>query len=70
MHPYDLNAERDRIRLNFSTAVMETFAFLDRLGFRQTDASPTIVRYQKADLAVHVYHGRRSYELGFCRRRR
>ena len=55
----------ERTRLNFADAVTRTFAFLTDLGFLQAEASPTIVRYRMGDVEVDVYHGRKSYELGF-----
>jgi len=54
-----------RTRLNFADAVTRTFAFLSDFGFSQVEASPTIVRYRKDDIEADVYHGRKSYELGF-----
>lgn len=56
---------RERTRLNFPNAVSEKFSFLGDLGFSEVESLPTIVRYRKGDLEVHVYHGRQSYEIGF-----
>jgi hypothetical protein len=55
---------RERERLNFAKLVEAKFAFLMDLGFSETASEPTIVRFQKDDLAVSVYHGRQSYEIG------
>ncbi len=50
-------------------AVRERFAFLGDLGFSEVESLPTLVRYGNGDLEVSIYHGRRSFELGFelCR---
>jgi hypothetical protein len=56
---------RDRTRLSVANAVSEKFSFLGEQGFSEVESLPTIVRYRKRDLEVHVYHGRRSFELGF-----
>jgi hypothetical protein len=55
----------DRTRFDFASTVTKIFGFLSDLGFSQLEASPTIVRYRRADLEVNIYHGRQSYELGF-----
>lgn len=65
MHASGSTPGPERERLNFATAATEAFGFVDRLGFTQVEALPTIVRYRKGDLEVDVYHGRRSYEIGF-----
>lgn len=54
----------DRAPLNFANLAKKDFAFLHDLGFVEIEASPTIVRYQKGDIEIDVYHGRRSYEIG------
>jgi hypothetical protein len=56
---------RERTRLNFADAVSKRFAFLCGLGFCEEESLPTLVRYRKDDLEVAVYHGRRSFEIGF-----
>lgn len=56
---------RERTRLNFANAVSEKFSFLGDLGFSEVESLPTIVRYRKGDLELHVYHGRQSFEIGF-----
>jgi hypothetical protein len=58
------------MRLDFVNAVMEHFRLLNDLGFSVTEQLPTIVRYQKGDIQVDVYHGRQSHELGFGIERR
>src|ERR1700682_2401604 len=59
------NNNPDQTRLDFVSTVAKTFAFLADLGFLQSQALPTIVRYKKGEVEVRVYYGRRSYELGF-----
>jgi hypothetical protein len=56
---------RERERLNFADAVRKRFAFLSDHGFTEVESLPTIVRYQKNDLEIDVYHGRQSFEIGF-----
>lgn len=58
-------ADAARQRLNFACAVEREFAFLGDRGFQVSEQAPTIVRFRKGDLIATVYHGRRSYELGF-----
>jgi hypothetical protein len=53
-----------RTRLRFPVVVEAKFAFLVGLGFSMVESQATLVRYQKDDLVVDVYHGRQSYELG------
>lgn len=54
----------ERVRLGFAEIVRREFAFLADFGFAEVESSPTIVRYQKGDLDLNVYHGRQSYEIG------
>lgn len=56
--------EQDRERLNFESEAKKAFTFLNELGFLQVESLPTLVRYQKDDVEITVYHGRLSYELG------
>ena len=56
---------RERTRLNFADAVHKQFAFLGEHGFTEVESLPSIVRYQKGDLEIDVYHGRQSFEVGF-----
>ncbi|MCG3188108.1 MAG: hypothetical protein IOMNBAOH_02832 [Rhodocyclaceae bacterium] len=55
----------DRTNLNFANLVKERFAFLSDLGFVEVESLPTLVLYRNGDIDVDVYHGRRSYEIGF-----
>lgn len=55
----------DRTNLNFSNLVKERFAFLSDLGFVEVESLPTLVLYRNGEIDVDVYHGRRSYEIGF-----
>lgn len=54
----------DCAHLNFAEETKRVFAFLDELGFSEIEALPTLVRYQKGDVAIDVYYGRQSYEIG------
>ncbi len=56
---------RERTQLNFADAVRKRFAFLGDHRFIEIESLPTIVRYQKDDLEIDVYHGRQSFEVGF-----
>jgi hypothetical protein len=53
-----------RALLGFTDIVRKRFAFLASYGFTEIEALPTIVRYSSGSLAVNVYHGRQSYEIG------
>jgi hypothetical protein len=55
----------ERTRLNFANAVTEAFSFLGDLGFAVAEALPTLVRYRKGEIEARLYHGRRSFEVGF-----
>lgn len=55
----------DRANLNFANLVKERFAFLSDLGFVKVESLPTLVLYRNGDIDVDVYHGQRSYEIGF-----
>lgn len=57
-------SEQDRERLNFECQAKKVFAFLNEIGFLQEESLPTLVRYQKDDIEISVYHGRLSYEIG------
>jgi phenylalanyl-tRNA synthetase beta subunit len=54
----------DRSCFNFENKVRETFAFLADFGFYEIEASATLVRYQKDDVEVDIYHGCQSFEIG------
>jgi hypothetical protein len=55
----------ERTRLNFANAARESFSFLGDRGFAVVESLPTLVRYRKDELEARVYHGRRSFEVGF-----
>ncbi|MCA3078939.1 MAG: hypothetical protein ING71_09150 [Rhodocyclaceae bacterium] len=57
--------KQSRGELNFVGAARDHFAFLKSFDFREVEALPTLLRFQKDDVEVTLYHGRRSYELGF-----
>ena len=59
----DVDAERKR--LNFSDLAVQRFAFMADRGYRVAGTEPTIVHFRKGDLVAAVYHGRRSYQVGF-----
>lgn len=51
-------------RLGFVELVLSTFAFLLRLGFVVARREGTLVRFEKDNVFVNVYHGRASYQVG------
>lgn len=52
--------------LCFSDIVQKEFSFLEHdFGLSLDALNITIVRYRSPSLAVNVYHGRKSYEIGF-----
>ena len=53
------------MKLDFVEMVRREFAMLDKLGFSEIEALPTIVRYRKGQSVVDVYIGRKSFEIGF-----
>jgi hypothetical protein len=55
----------DRQHMQFPEAVTQVFAFLREQGFQDIESSPTISRYRFGNVTANVFHGRRSYELGF-----
>ena len=55
----------DRSGLDFSELARERFSFLEELGFREMRVEPTLVTYKNGEISVEVYHGRKSYEIGF-----
>jgi hypothetical protein len=65
VHMRDTIRRSVRMRFNFAKAVTKRFMFLEGLGFSQAEAMPTIVQYRKDRLQANIYHGRKSYELGF-----
>jgi hypothetical protein len=54
----------DRSALHFARKVRGAFGFLADAGFAEVEASPTLVRYQKGDVEIDIYHGRQSFEIG------
>jgi hypothetical protein len=63
--PTKSDITQERTRLQFARCVGERFAFLQTFGFAQIDSSPTLVRFRKRNIEVKVYHGQRSFEIGF-----
>lgn len=55
---------QNRLYFNFSEKVKKEFLFLEELGFYAVEKLPTLVRYQKGNIEVDIYHGQRSYEIG------
>ena len=53
-----------RSKYEFDKEVRHAFTFLVDLGFKEIEAAPTLVRYQKSGVEVDVYHGRQSCEIG------
>lgn len=58
-------ADLGRELFNFPAIVSERFAFLRDFGFARAHSLPTLVSYRKAEVEVNVFHGRRSFEVGF-----
>jgi hypothetical protein len=58
------DATQDRSWLRFGPAVEDEFSFLLAEGFDLVESAPTIVRYQKGESCVMLFHGRRSWEIG------
>jgi hypothetical protein len=44
--------------------VLNQFSFLKDLGFADVRSEATFVRYESSSMAINVYHGRLSYEIG------
>lgn len=55
---------QERTDLHFYRKVREAFLFLVETGFIEIEAIPTLMRYQKGNVEVDIYHGRQSYEVG------
>jgi len=64
------DSNRERARLGFADAARRNFGFLVAMGFAEVGSTPTMIRYQRGGLELAVYHGRRSFELGFEAARR
>ncbi|MEV8521426.1 hypothetical protein ABZR86_16645 [Dyella marensis] len=56
---------RVSIDLNFANEATKSFDFLGGFGFKRLQVDATLVRYRKSGMEVDVYHGRKSFELGF-----
>lgn len=54
---------RDRSVLHFPEEVNKRFLFLLESGFRQVYEDNTLVRFESSNVAINVYHGRRSFEI-------
>ena len=57
-------ADDVRGELRFPAEVRTQFRFLEALGFKECESSPTYVRYARSEFVIEIYHGRQSYELG------
>jgi hypothetical protein len=53
-----------RSLLHFPDEVIARFAFLGEKGFRCVHSEATLVRFESPRLAVNIYHGQQSYEIG------
>lgn len=51
-------------RLGFADLVLRAFGFLLQLGFVVARREGTLVRFEKDNVFVNVYHGRSSYQVG------
>jgi len=54
----------ERAYLRFAEEVKVQFRFLLKLGFTFIRSEASFVRFESPDLAVNIYHGRLSYEIG------
>lgn len=54
----------DRGLLGFADEAKRCFAFLESLNFKCVQMESTIVRWESSTLAINVYHGRSSFEIG------
>jgi len=59
------DSKLERMRLGFAGAARKHFGFLVAMGFTEVGSTLTTIRYQKGGTELAVYHGRRSFELGF-----
>jgi hypothetical protein len=64
MTPHQNSLEQRREQLNFLLWARERFVFLTDLGFSEIEATPTVLRFQKGEIEVDIYHGEKSFELG------
>lgn len=53
----------NRSLLRFPEEVKTHFAFLESKGFRCVRSKATEVQFDSAELTVHIYHDRKSYEI-------
>lgn len=60
----DEKALENRARFGFPPAVRKHFAYLIDLGFTVVHTEPTYMRFESDQIAVNLYHGRKSCELG------
>jgi hypothetical protein len=67
---FHFEAGPNRWKLGFKDAVVKSFKFLRKYGFRRVRAEATLVRYEtpwysfKRRFYMNVYHSRGSYEMG------
>lgn len=54
----------ERSLLRFSEEVKVHFAFLVDYGFHCSRSQETLMRFESERLAINVFHGRQSYEIG------
>ena len=54
----------DRSFLRFPDEAKTQFAFLETQGFHCVHSEATLVRFESSRLAINIYHGRQSYEIG------
>ncbi len=55
----------DRAKLGFQDQSSQEFAFLAECGYQKLNSSITLTEYSNGFVGVNIYHGRRSYEIGF-----
>jgi hypothetical protein len=58
------DATGGRESLRFAGEVERSFSWLERLGFRISEKTETLVRYQASTVEVMIYHGQSSFEIG------
>ncbi|MBI2787276.1 MAG: hypothetical protein HYX59_01215 [Elusimicrobia bacterium] len=59
----DSQKQDHRSHLRFSEEAVKNFSFLEDLGFKIIETSPTLVRFESPSISISVFHGRRSYEV-------
>jgi len=55
----------DRAKLGFQEQSSREFVFLAEFGYQKRNSSITLNEYSNGVMGVNIYHGRRSYEIGF-----